>query len=150
MALRGRVRNDPASFHLNDKAYLDLMKQILHAIALSCCALVFSTAAWAEGKLSLNEISGYLNGMKTATASFTQINDDGTLTTGKLYLHRPGRMRFEYDGTGGGTVVAGAGAPVPKETTVPSARRGLQISEILRIHQNRWLPKNLSKARRDD
>jgi len=110
MTLRGRVRNDPASFHLNGKAYLDLMKHILHAIALSCCALVFSTAAWAEGKLSLNEISGYLNGMKTATASFTQTNDDGTLTTGKLYLHRPGRMRFEYDGNGGGTVVAGAGA----------------------------------------
>ena len=86
------------------------MKQFLSAIALSSCALVFSSVAWAGDKLSLKEISGYLNGMKTATATFTQINDDGTLTTGKLYLHRPGRMRFEYEGTGGGTVVAGAGA----------------------------------------
>lgn len=86
------------------------MKHFLSAVALSCCALVTSSAAWGAEKLSLNEISGYLNGMKTATASFTQINDDGSLTTGTLYLHRPGRMRFEYDGGDGGTVVAGAGA----------------------------------------
>ena len=86
------------------------MRKLLSVLALGAAASTFGSLAWAEGKLSLNEISGYLNGMKTATASFTQINDDGSLTTGKLYLHRPGRMRFEYDGTGGGTVVAGAGA----------------------------------------
>lgn len=86
------------------------MRKLLSVLALGAAASTFGSLAWAEGKLSLNEISGYLNGMKTATASFTQINDDGSLTTGKLYLHRPGRMRFEYDGDGGGTVVAGAGA----------------------------------------
>lgn len=86
------------------------MKHVLTALVLSTCAAVFSSAAWASDKLSLGEISGYLNGMKTATATFTQINDDGSLSTGKLYLHRPGRMRFEYDGDGGGTVVAGSGS----------------------------------------
>jgi outer membrane lipoprotein-sorting protein len=86
------------------------MKKLLYVLALGVTASMSGTLAWAEGKLSLAEISGYLNEMKTATASFTQINDDGSLTTGKLYLHRPGRMRFEYDGTDGGTVVAGAGA----------------------------------------
>ncbi|EBA17209.1 outer membrane lipoprotein carrier protein LolA, putative [Roseobacter sp. SK209-2-6] len=94
------------------------MKQYLLALALSVAA----PAAWAADQLSLNEISGYLNGLKTATASFSQISDDGSLTTGKLYLHRPGRMRFEYDGDGGGTVVAGAGAVVvhdPKSNQPP-------------------------------
>lgn len=104
------MTSDPAPFHLHRKAYLDFMKHILTALVLGTCATVFSSAAWASDKLSLGEISGYLNGMKTATATFTQINDDGSLSTGKLYLHRPGRMRFEYDGDGGGTVVAGSGS----------------------------------------
>ena len=86
------------------------MKHILSVVSLSVCTAVLSSAAWAEDKLSLGEISSYLNDMKTATATFTQINDDGSLSTGKLFLHRPGRMRFEYDGDGGGTVVAGAGS----------------------------------------
>lgn len=82
------------------------MKQIAFALALTVCA----PAAWAAEKLSLNEISGYLNGMKTAQTSFTQINDDGSLSTGTLYIHRPGRMRFEYDPPNIGAVVAGAGS----------------------------------------
>ena len=84
------------------------MKQIALVAALILCA----PAAWAAEKLSLSELSAYLNAMTTAEASFTQINDDGTLSTGKLYIHRPGRMRFEYDGENGATVVAGAGSVV--------------------------------------
>ncbi|MEQ9693058.1 outer membrane lipoprotein carrier protein LolA [Shimia sp. SDUM112013] len=48
-------------------------------------------------KLSLNELSQYLNRMKTAQAQFTQINDDGSISTGNLYLKRPGKARFEYN-----------------------------------------------------
>jgi len=82
------------------------MKKIAFALALTLCA----PAAWAAERLSLNDISGYFNAMTTAKASFTQINDDGSLSTGKLYIHRPGRMRFEYDPPDSGTVVAGAGS----------------------------------------
>lgn len=106
------------------------MKRIALALALTLCA----PASWAADKLSLNEISSYLNGITTASSTFTQINDDGSLSTGKLYLHRPGRMRFEYDGNGGGTVVAGAGAVVihdPKSNqrpeTYPLKRTPLSI-----------------------
>ena len=35
--------------------------------------------------------------LKTAQGAFTQINADGSISTGKLYTSRPGRMRFEYD-----------------------------------------------------
>ena len=48
-------------------------------------------------KLTLREISAYLNGVETARSDFTQINDDGTISTGRFYLKRPGRVRFEYD-----------------------------------------------------
>ncbi len=95
-----------------------IMKQILYALALTACA----PAAWAADKLSLTEVSSYLNGLKTAQASFTQINDDGSLSTGKLFMHRPGKMRFEYDGPDAGVVVAGAGAVVifdPKSNQRP-------------------------------
>lgn len=60
-------------------------------------ALVAMTALPATAqKLSLDALSAYLNGMKTVEAEFTQISDDGSVQTGKLYIKRPGRMRFEY------------------------------------------------------
>jgi outer membrane lipoprotein-sorting protein len=66
------------------------------AFLMATGAALLAQPAFAQ-KLSLNSISGYLNGIKTAQADFTQVNDDGTLSTGKFMLHRPGRMRFEYN-----------------------------------------------------
>ena len=48
-------------------------------------------------KLPLGQISNYLNGLKTVEAQITQINDDGSISTGKLFIKRPGKMRFEYN-----------------------------------------------------
>jgi outer membrane lipoprotein-sorting protein len=59
-------------------------------------ALILATPAMAD-KLSLAEISRYLNSFETATGDFTQINDDGTISTGNIYIKRPGRVRFEYN-----------------------------------------------------
>jgi len=59
-------------------------------------AVLLAQPAFAE-KLSLKAISSYLNGIQTARSDFTQVNDDGTLSTGRFMLQRPGRMRFEYD-----------------------------------------------------
>ena len=79
------------------------MTRILAALAL----LILSTAATAQDKIPLNAISDYLNGLVTAETSFTQYNEDGTRSTGKLYIKRPGRMRFEYDPPNSGIVIAG-------------------------------------------
>jgi len=65
---------------------------LLIPVAIMATAL----PAMAE-KLSLPEISTYLNGLKTATGAFTQVNDDGTISTGRIFIKRPGRVRFEYD-----------------------------------------------------
>ncbi len=51
----------------------------------------------AADKLPLSEISKYLNQLKTAQGEFTQINDDGTISTGEILIKRPGKMRFEYN-----------------------------------------------------
>ncbi|MGD9916859.1 MAG: outer membrane lipoprotein carrier protein LolA [Paenirhodobacter sp.] len=58
-------------------------------------ALALAVPAFAE-KIPLNQISAYLNGLQTAQADFTQVNADGSISTGKVYIKRPGRARFEY------------------------------------------------------
>lgn len=79
-------------------------RTFLAAIAASVAA----TPALAD-KLSLDAISAYLNGIQTATTDFTQVNDDGSLSTGTLYIRRPGRMRFEYNPPEDLLVMAGGG-----------------------------------------
>lgn len=62
------------------------------ALVLSLGLAVPALAA----KIPLNEISRYLNSLTTVTAEFTQ-NPDGTISTGTVYIRRPGRVRFEYN-----------------------------------------------------
>ena len=61
-------------------------------------------------KISLNKISDYINGLTTLQADFEQINSDGSIDIGKLYIRRPGRMRLEYTAPNNALVIAGAGS----------------------------------------
>lgn len=73
-------------------------------------------------QLSLSQISGYLNSFKTAVGEFTQINSDGTISTGQVYIKRPGRIRFEYNPPEQALVMAGGGSLAvfdPKSNTGP-------------------------------
>ena len=70
----------------------------LRSLALApVLCLAMALPALAE-KIPLKEISRYLNGLKTATADFTQVNADGSISTGTVYIQRPNRVRFEYKG----------------------------------------------------
>ncbi len=69
---------------------------------------VLSLPAAAE-KLSLAELSRYLNGLTTAQAAFTQTNADGSRAKGMLYIKRPGRARFEYAPPERSLVMVGGG-----------------------------------------
>lgn len=71
-------------------------------------ALALASPA-AAGKISLGELSRYLNSLKTVVADFTQINADGTISTGKIFIQRPGRVRFEYAPPEKQLVMAGGG-----------------------------------------
>lgn len=70
-------------------------------------ALVAAPASAAP--IALSQLSQYLNALTTAQAEFTQINPDGTISTGTLYIHRPGRMRFDYAPPEETLVMAGGG-----------------------------------------
>ncbi len=68
--------------------------------------LALSAPAMAE-KLSLGTLSKYLNGLTTVEADFTQVNADGSVSTGRIFIKRPGRVRFEYNPPDKSLVLAG-------------------------------------------
>ncbi len=70
------------------------MKLLKHLLAPALWAALALPAA--ADKLSLPEISRYLNSIQSAKSDFTQVNSDGTVSKGTLYIKRPGRVRFEY------------------------------------------------------
>lgn len=73
---------------------------------------LWASVANAAERLTLAEISAYLNSITTVTSEFTQVNDDGSISTGTLYIRRPGRMRFEYNPPEQALVIAAANAVV--------------------------------------
>ena len=77
-------------------------------MAWIAAVVLTATPAVAQG-LSLDQVSAYLNGLQTAQGGFTQINADGTLSTGQIYIKRPGRIRFEYNAPDNSLVMAGGG-----------------------------------------
>ncbi|AVL53004.1 outer membrane lipoprotein carrier protein LolA [Roseobacter denitrificans] len=79
---------------------------------LAACLTLIPVASAAAEQLKLAEISAYLNSLETLKGTFRQINDDGSVSTGQLYIRRPGRMRFEYDPPEQALVIAAASAVV--------------------------------------
>ena len=81
---------------------------ILRVFAIVLC--VWPGWSVAAERLSLAQISDYLNSLSTLKSEFRQFNDDGSVSTGTLYIRRPGRMRFEYDPPEQALVLASASA----------------------------------------
>jgi len=80
----------------------------LHLILAPALWAATVLPGWAE-KIPLDEISAYLNSFTTAQGKFTQINADGSISTGTIYINRPGRVRFEYAAPDNSLVMAGGG-----------------------------------------
>ncbi len=87
------------------------------------------------------QIERYLNGIETLRARFVQIAHDGSLSEGRVYLHRPGRMRFEYDPPATLLMVATDWRVVMQDTrtrqtnTIPVSRTplGLLLDDRIRL-----------------
>lgn len=109
-------------------------------------AILAATPALAD-KLPLKAISDYLNSIQTAQTDFTQVNDDGSLSTGTLYIKRPGRMRFDYNPPERLLVMAGGG-----QVGVFDGKSNLRTAErypLTRTPLNLILEKNVDLARRN-
>ena len=93
------------------------------SLVLAPLALAALAGPARAGRISLADLSRYFNDFSTAQAQFTQINPDGTLATGRLFIRRPGRMRFEYDPPDNSLVMAAGGVVAifdPKSNTGPT------------------------------
>ncbi|MFV2054208.1 LolA family protein [Aliiroseovarius sp. YM-037] len=77
-------------------------------LTLPLVAAAMTAPALAD-PIPLSELSRYLNALQTAKGEFTQINGDGTISTGTIYIMRPGRIRFEYNPPDAALVMAGGG-----------------------------------------
>jgi outer membrane lipoprotein-sorting protein len=53
-------------------------------------------AAAVDPQTAVQKANAYLNSSDTYIADFTQVAADGKKSEGKLYVQRPGRLRFEY------------------------------------------------------
>ena len=51
----------------------------------------------AQHKKTIKRVEDYLSGLTTITSEFTQVAPDGSLTSGKFFLQRPGMMRWQYN-----------------------------------------------------
>ena len=106
-------------------------------------SLAMAAPVWAD-KIPLNALASYINGITSATSPFTQINDDGSITTGTIYIKRPGRARFEYNPPDKSLVIAGGSQVAifdPKSNVAPEqfplARTPLNLILAKNINFNR-------------
>lgn len=80
------------------------------ALLAPLAAALFAALPAQAAPISLSTLSKYLNGLSTLKTDFTQVNADGSVSTGKLSISRPGRARFEYDPPDRSLVIAGSGS----------------------------------------
>ncbi len=80
------------------------LRVLRHALVAVALAFVLgATVPEGRAELSLQDeddiarIESYLNGVQTLAADFIQISPDGSISRGRFYLKRPGRLRFEYE-----------------------------------------------------
>ncbi len=89
-------------------AGMDRRTALFAPLALALPVVLAGRPALAE-KIALSTLSDYLNGLSTVETDFTQINSDGSVSTGKLFIRRPGRVRFQYAAPDRSLVLASGG-----------------------------------------
>lgn len=76
----------------------------LLATALAAPALAQTLSA--EDQALIAQATAYIQGLSNAKGRFVQTDPRGVTTQGTLWLQRPGKARFEYDGPSGLLVVS--------------------------------------------
>ncbi len=70
--------------------YSLLTSLLLGSAAVSAAPLTTSD------KQDIQRVETYLNGISSLKARFLQVNSEGQIAEGDVYMHRPGRMRIDY------------------------------------------------------
>jgi len=87
-----------ASPAIADSAPLQLPSaQSAPAAAAIAKSAVPPKIATVDAAAAVKRANAYFNSTNNMVADFSQIGPDGTRTSGKVYMQKPGRLRFEYD-----------------------------------------------------
>ncbi len=89
--------------HFPLRAVTVFMFAVALAVAMAALLLPRDSHAQQPAPLDSNataevrRIQDYLNGLSTIEARFVQVTSKGAMARGRLWLQRPGRLRFDYD-----------------------------------------------------
>ncbi len=72
-------------------------KKFLKTVSSIFIFFIFSSNVALSKDEIFARVKEYLLDMRTLQANFSQINYTGDIMTGKLYLKKPGKIRFSYD-----------------------------------------------------
>lgn len=91
----------------------------------------YAAALSDQDRADIARIETYLNALRTLTARFVQVAEQGGVAEGRIYLQRPGRLRLEY------------ADPVP---LLVIAARGQIIQHDKQLKQTTYLPLSSTPA----
>ena len=115
------------------EAYIDVMKTLRFALAPVIASICFALPAAAE-KLSLKELSTYLNSLGTVQADFVQKNDDGSSAKGVLTLLSRAKMVVSHTEKNGDTIVRAQDPEHPEYGSIDLIFSGAPILKAWVIH----------------
>lgn len=72
------------------------MRKLLFVALLAVAAPAAAAALSEADRADVARAEAYLNDVKTISGKFVQVAPDGSLSEGRMWLSRPGRLRFEY------------------------------------------------------
>jgi outer membrane lipoprotein-sorting protein len=80
------------------------MTRLKFLVMSALLALGFATPIFAAKSMELsaeqaetvNRISEFMNSFSTLQGDFTQVSPQGNVSKGKMYISKPGKMRFDY------------------------------------------------------
>ncbi len=75
-----------------------MTKSMKHMLLALFAGILFAAPAFAQvGDPEVKKAEAYLQNLKTAQADFIQTSSLGARLSGKFYLDRPGKLRFDYN-----------------------------------------------------
>ncbi|MGI9351625.1 MAG: outer-membrane lipoprotein carrier protein LolA [Rhizobiaceae bacterium] len=85
---------------INDRTVSQMIRNNLLGAIVLTMVLAFPSAGYAvanDKQVAIDAISNHFTSVPTMTGEFIQFGPNGEQTGGTFYIHRPGRIRFNYE-----------------------------------------------------
>lgn len=106
------------------------MKKLFLSFFLIFTVVPSTFALDAAREKDIQKIEDYFNDLKSLKGEFLQILPNGQKLTGRIYLQRPGKMRFEYDAPNNISIIATGKTLVHYDKDLEQASRMSQKSTM--------------------